>query len=201
MLWGGRFRLADPSVSAMPGRRSDPRRNNTGNSTNAIGRAPSPNSFAPGSCGHSRSLRPIYESDRRKGMPVYRSVDASAELVHQPHPSPRPPPLAAAGRERDASLYSPKTLPTRAKSTGLIPPTAETPVNGRPVVTCVARNRHHPVVLRFGTHLGWFRAAAAVRWYNRFCVVIHFPDGNGYPITARPMTDKEKRRYNQWKNR
>lgn len=33
-----------------------------------------------------------------------------------------------------------------------------------------------------------------------FCVVIQFPDGNGYPVTARPMTDKEKRRYRQWKS-
>ena len=35
----------------------------------------------------------------------------------------------------------------------------------------------------------------------RFCVVIRFPDGTGYPVTARPMTDKEKRRFRQWKNR
>jgi uncharacterized DUF497 family protein len=34
-----------------------------------------------------------------------------------------------------------------------------------------------------------------------FCVVIRFPDGNGYPVTARPMTEKEKRRYRQWSNR
>ena len=34
-----------------------------------------------------------------------------------------------------------------------------------------------------------------------FCVVIQFPDGNGYPVTARTMTGKEKRRYKQWKNR
>jgi uncharacterized protein len=34
-----------------------------------------------------------------------------------------------------------------------------------------------------------------------FCVVIQFPDGNGYPVTARPMTDQEKRRYKQWRNR
>jgi uncharacterized DUF497 family protein len=34
-----------------------------------------------------------------------------------------------------------------------------------------------------------------------FCVVIQFPDGMGYPVTARPMTDKEQRRYRQWKNR
>jgi uncharacterized DUF497 family protein len=34
-----------------------------------------------------------------------------------------------------------------------------------------------------------------------FCVIIRFPDGIAYPVTARPMTDKEKRRYRQWKNR
>ena len=34
-----------------------------------------------------------------------------------------------------------------------------------------------------------------------FCVVIHFPDGRGYPVTARPMTSKEKQRYTQWRNR
>ena len=32
-----------------------------------------------------------------------------------------------------------------------------------------------------------------------FCVVIQFPDGKGYPITARPMTDKEKHRYRNWR--
>jgi hypothetical protein len=34
-----------------------------------------------------------------------------------------------------------------------------------------------------------------------FCVIIRFPDGLAYPVTARQMTDKEKRRYRQWKNR
>jgi hypothetical protein len=33
-----------------------------------------------------------------------------------------------------------------------------------------------------------------------FCVVIQFPDGKGYPVTARPMTDKEKQRYRKWRN-
>ncbi len=33
-----------------------------------------------------------------------------------------------------------------------------------------------------------------------FCVVIGFPDGNGYPVTARDMTATEKRRYRKWKN-
>ena len=30
-----------------------------------------------------------------------------------------------------------------------------------------------------------------------FCVVIQFPDGKGYPVTARPMTEKEKQRFKQ----
>jgi uncharacterized DUF497 family protein len=34
-----------------------------------------------------------------------------------------------------------------------------------------------------------------------FCVVIAFPDGNGYPVTAREMTRNEKRRYRRWKER
>ena len=33
-----------------------------------------------------------------------------------------------------------------------------------------------------------------------FSVVIRFPDGRGYPVTARPMTEKEKRRYRQWRD-
>ena len=32
-----------------------------------------------------------------------------------------------------------------------------------------------------------------------FCVVISFPDGKGYPVTAREMTDSEKKRYAVWK--
>ena len=34
-----------------------------------------------------------------------------------------------------------------------------------------------------------------------FCVVIQFPNGRGYPVTARPMTGTEQRRYNRSKNR
>lgn len=34
-----------------------------------------------------------------------------------------------------------------------------------------------------------------------FCVIIQFPDKNGYPVTARPMTDKEKRRFQKWRRR
>ena len=32
-----------------------------------------------------------------------------------------------------------------------------------------------------------------------FCVVIQFPDRKGYPVTARPMSPREKKRYNKWK--
>jgi hypothetical protein len=32
-----------------------------------------------------------------------------------------------------------------------------------------------------------------------FCVVIAFPDGKGYPVTAREMTTSEKQRYTSWK--
>jgi uncharacterized protein len=34
-----------------------------------------------------------------------------------------------------------------------------------------------------------------------FCVVIQFPDGNGYPVTAREMTENEKRAYRKRKER
>jgi hypothetical protein len=34
-----------------------------------------------------------------------------------------------------------------------------------------------------------------------FTVIIRLPDGNGYPVTARPMTEKERRRYRRWKKR
>ena len=32
-----------------------------------------------------------------------------------------------------------------------------------------------------------------------FRVVISFPDGKGYPVTAREMTASEKQRYARWK--
>ena len=32
------------------------------------------------------------------------------------------------------------------------------------------------------------------------CIVICFPDGKGYPITARTMTEKEKQRFTNWLN-
>jgi hypothetical protein len=34
-----------------------------------------------------------------------------------------------------------------------------------------------------------------------FCVVIRLPDGKAFPVSARPMTAKEKRRFRQRKDR
>ena len=34
-----------------------------------------------------------------------------------------------------------------------------------------------------------------------FCVVIQLPDGNGYPVTARPMTRSERQRFERWKKK
>ena len=34
-----------------------------------------------------------------------------------------------------------------------------------------------------------------------FCVVILFPAAKAYPVTARDMTDGEKRRFREWKAR
>ncbi len=33
------------------------------------------------------------------------------------------------------------------------------------------------------------------------CVVIAFPDGRGYPVTARVMTTREKQRFQRWRDR
>jgi uncharacterized protein len=34
-----------------------------------------------------------------------------------------------------------------------------------------------------------------------FCVVIQFPDGNGFPITARTMTQKDQQRFKKWRKK
>ena len=34
-----------------------------------------------------------------------------------------------------------------------------------------------------------------------FYVIIRFPVGKGYPVTARNMTGREKRRYRKWRDR
>jgi uncharacterized DUF497 family protein len=34
-----------------------------------------------------------------------------------------------------------------------------------------------------------------------FCVVLQFPHGVGYPVTARPMTSNERQRFLRWRER
>jgi hypothetical protein len=36
---------------------------------------------------------------------------------------------------------------------------------------------------------------------GRSCVELHVPPDKAYPVTARDMTTKEKRRYAEWKKR
>jgi uncharacterized protein len=31
-----------------------------------------------------------------------------------------------------------------------------------------------------------------------FCVMLEFPEGKGYPVTARPMVERERQRFLQW---
>lgn len=75
---------------------------------------------------------------------------------------------------------------------GVTPEEVEQVCFGKSFVRRAKSEGENPVYYVLGqTHAGRFL----------FCVVIRFPDGNGYPVTARPMTQKEKRRFRQWKTR
>ena len=75
---------------------------------------------------------------------------------------------------------------------GVTPDEVEEICFGRPFVRRAKSEGESPVCYVLGQ-------TAAGR--HLFCVIIRFPDGNGYPVTAREMTAKEKRRFRQWKNR
>ena len=63
---------------------------------------------------------------------------------------------------------------------------------GLPLVQRTRSRGEHPVYYILGqTDAGRYL----------FSVVIQFPEGRGFPVTARPMTEKEKRRYRQWRER
>lgn len=75
---------------------------------------------------------------------------------------------------------------------GVTPEEVEETCFGQPLVQRAKSQGENPVYYVLGqTEAGRYL----------FCVVIRFPDGRGYPVTARPMTDKEKRRYREWRNR
>jgi uncharacterized DUF497 family protein len=75
---------------------------------------------------------------------------------------------------------------------GVTPEEVEEVCFGKPLVLRGKSEGENPVYYVLGqTHAGRYL----------FCVVIRFPEGVGYPVSARPMTAKEKRRYREWKNR
>ena len=62
----------------------------------------------------------------------------------------------------------------------------------------------HPLVLRgksTGRNPVYHVLGQTSRGRYLFCVVIGLPESKGYPVTARPMTEKEKRRFRQWRKR
>jgi hypothetical protein len=75
---------------------------------------------------------------------------------------------------------------------GVTPDEVENVCFGQPWVRRGRRGGKNPVYYVLGQ-------TGAGRYL--FCVVIAFPDGNGYPVTAREMTAREKRRYRQWRDR
>lgn len=73
---------------------------------------------------------------------------------------------------------------------GVTPEEVEEVCFGRPLVQRAKSQGPSPVYYVMGQSL-------AGRYL--FCVIIALPDGKGYPVTARSMTDNEKRRYRNWK--
>jgi hypothetical protein len=75
---------------------------------------------------------------------------------------------------------------------GVAPEEVEEVCFGRPFVQRARSQGENPVYYVLGqTDPGRYL----------FCVVVQFPDGKGYPVTARGMTEKEERRYRRWRNR
>jgi uncharacterized DUF497 family protein len=75
---------------------------------------------------------------------------------------------------------------------GVTPDEVEEVCFGRPLVQRAQSEGPNPVYYVLGqTEAGRYL----------LCVVIHFPEGKGYPVTARQMTEREKRRYRSWKKR
>lgn len=74
---------------------------------------------------------------------------------------------------------------------GVTPDEVEEVCFGRPFVQRAKSEGNNPVYYVLGqTDAGRYLLS----------IIICFPDGVGYPVTARPMTEKEKRRYRQWKS-
>ena len=75
---------------------------------------------------------------------------------------------------------------------GVTPEEVEQSCFGKPLVLRAKSYGENPVYYVLGqTDAGRYL----------FAVVIQFPDGRGYPVTARSMTEKEQRRYQRWRER
>jgi uncharacterized protein len=75
---------------------------------------------------------------------------------------------------------------------GVSPEEIEEVCFGRSLVQRAKSEGKNPIYYVFGQ-------TAAGRYL--FCAMIQFPNGKGFPVTARPMTSKERRRFSQWKKR
>ena len=75
---------------------------------------------------------------------------------------------------------------------GVSPGEVEEACVGRPLVQRARSSGENPVYYVLGQTLSG---------RHLFCVIISFPDRKGYPVTARPMTPKERRRFHRWKGR
>ena len=74
----------------------------------------------------------------------------------------------------------------------IVPPEVEEICFGKPMVLRTKQQGPNPVYLAFGQ---------TARGRYLLCIIIQFPDGKGYPVTAREMTLKEKTRFNSWRNK
>ncbi len=62
----------------------------------------------------------------------------------------------------------------------------------------------NPLVLRTrseGPHPVYHVLGQTLAGRHLLCILIRFPDGKGYPVTARPTTERERQRYQQWQRR
>jgi uncharacterized DUF497 family protein len=75
---------------------------------------------------------------------------------------------------------------------GVAPEEVEEVCFGRPLVLHAKATGESPAYYVLGQ-------SAAGR--HLFCVVLQFPDGRGFAVTARPMTESEERRFRQWRGR
>jgi len=75
---------------------------------------------------------------------------------------------------------------------GVTPEEVESVCFGVPLVLSTASHGKNPVYQVMGqTDSGRYLLS----------VVIGFPDGRGYPVTARQMTEKEQRRFKKWRDK